>query len=421
MVGPHEREFLRIHGCCAGRLADDRGAASAHPHVWVTMKSAVVYAPDGSITGVRHAWTFDDMYSAFATQGLESKKKGEFTPRGVEAAGAGQRRVAQGIRLLHLRQGRRQEGRFVEPVDYHLDFDTKETVLTLHFLLPLKTPVKAKALTSKCSIQLFRRFRAWPRRTRWRWTGAGRLQVQSRQAAGDERGDGAEACGNPAGRANSGQLLRGGIRQQDLGEMSLTRIAGERPAIALMLLRRRGVVSAGGRRLRCGIGAKLAVRRASRARRRRRRRHDRLDVRQAGRVLPALVAHHPRRQDRRHRGVDAVRPLVRLRHLPCRRSRPRQGGDLVLHGRQRGDLAARRRAVVRLGAAAGAGRGRDRRHRGGAAPRHRAARCATPSLHRDRQLRADRADRPAAVWVKGRAFWRCARPSAGRCTRSARR
>jgi hypothetical protein len=46
-------------------------AARAHPHVWVTMMSEVVYAPDGTATGVRHAWTFDDMFSTFATQGLE--------------------------------------------------------------------------------------------------------------------------------------------------------------------------------------------------------------------------------------------------------------------------------------------------------------------------------------------------------------
>src|SRR2546429_5248192 len=54
-------------------------AAHAHPHVWVTVKSELVYAPDGSVTGVRHAWTFDDMFSTFATQGLESKDKGKFT------------------------------------------------------------------------------------------------------------------------------------------------------------------------------------------------------------------------------------------------------------------------------------------------------------------------------------------------------
>ena len=55
------------------------GKAQAHPHVWVTMKSELVYGADGSATGVRHAWTFDDMFSTFATQGLESKEKGKFT------------------------------------------------------------------------------------------------------------------------------------------------------------------------------------------------------------------------------------------------------------------------------------------------------------------------------------------------------
>ena len=57
----------------AGRLAQ------AHPHVWVTMQTELIYAPDGSITGIRHAWSFDDMFSTFATQGLESKEKGKFT------------------------------------------------------------------------------------------------------------------------------------------------------------------------------------------------------------------------------------------------------------------------------------------------------------------------------------------------------
>src|SRR4051794_34036304 len=44
--------------------------AEAHPHVWITAKSEVVYAPDGSITGVRHAWTFDEMFTTYALQGL---------------------------------------------------------------------------------------------------------------------------------------------------------------------------------------------------------------------------------------------------------------------------------------------------------------------------------------------------------------
>ncbi len=53
--------------------------ATAHPHVWVTMKNELVYAPDGSVTGIRHHWAFDDMFSAFALQGIASKVKGQYT------------------------------------------------------------------------------------------------------------------------------------------------------------------------------------------------------------------------------------------------------------------------------------------------------------------------------------------------------
>ena len=71
--------------------------ARAHPHVWVTMHSELVYAPDGTVTGVRHHWAFDDMFSAFATQGLESKEKDKFTREELGPARQGQCRVAQGI------------------------------------------------------------------------------------------------------------------------------------------------------------------------------------------------------------------------------------------------------------------------------------------------------------------------------------
>ncbi|MFX6226128.1 DUF1007 family protein, partial [Acinetobacter baumannii] len=63
----------------AAMLAITAGAAQAHPHVWIVAKSELIYAPDGSITGVRHAWTFDDMFSTYALQGIETKTKGVYT------------------------------------------------------------------------------------------------------------------------------------------------------------------------------------------------------------------------------------------------------------------------------------------------------------------------------------------------------
>ena len=48
-------------------------SADAHPHVWITARSEVVYGSDGAMTGVRHAWTFDDMFTTYALQGLPRK------------------------------------------------------------------------------------------------------------------------------------------------------------------------------------------------------------------------------------------------------------------------------------------------------------------------------------------------------------
>ena len=123
-------------------------AASAHPHVWVTIKSELVYAPDGSVTGVRHAWTFDDMFSAFATQGIEAKSKGEFTREELAPlAEVNVSSLKEYDFFTHAKaNGKKLE--FNEPAaGYYLDFDKKETVLTLHFMLPLKQPVKTKDLT----------------------------------------------------------------------------------------------------------------------------------------------------------------------------------------------------------------------------------------------------------------------------------
>src|ERR1700721_1109533 len=122
--------------------------AQAHPHVWVTMTSELLYAPDGSVTGVRHAWTFEDMFSAFATQGMEQKTKGQFTREELDPlAKVNVEPLKEYAYFTYAKvNGKRQRDAFVDPVDYFLEYDPKETVLTLHFTLPFKTPVKAKSL-----------------------------------------------------------------------------------------------------------------------------------------------------------------------------------------------------------------------------------------------------------------------------------
>jgi ABC-type uncharacterized transport system substrate-binding protein len=140
------RFVLLILGTACALVATKR--ADAHPHVWVTMTEELLYAPDGSVTGVRHAWTFDDMFSAFATEGIAQKRKGEFTRDELgPLAKVNIESLKDYAYFTYARiDGKRHKDVFAEPVDYYLDYDPKETVLTLHFTLPFKTPVKAKAL-----------------------------------------------------------------------------------------------------------------------------------------------------------------------------------------------------------------------------------------------------------------------------------
>src|SRR3954452_3115012 len=123
--------FLKILATALTGLLFAAGSASAHPHVWVTMTSAVVYGPDGSITGVRHAWTFDDMYSTFATQGLEQKTKGQFTPQELQPLAQVNVESLKEYDFFTYAKANGKKVTFVDPVDYSLEFNPKDTVLIL--------------------------------------------------------------------------------------------------------------------------------------------------------------------------------------------------------------------------------------------------------------------------------------------------
>src|SRR5262245_20947739 len=137
----------RIFPVCVTALASllaAGGAASAHPHVWVTIQSELVYAPDGSVAGVKHAWTFDDMFSAFAVQGIETKKKGVYTRE--DLAPLAEVNVTSLKEFDYFTQGKAdgKKAAFIDPKDYYLEY--ADNMLTLNFFLPLKSPVKVKHL-----------------------------------------------------------------------------------------------------------------------------------------------------------------------------------------------------------------------------------------------------------------------------------
>jgi ABC-type uncharacterized transport system substrate-binding protein len=120
-------------------------AAVAHPHIWATVQTELLYALDGSMKAVRHAWSFDELFSAFAIQGIASKKKGAFTREELKP-------LAQ-INIQSLKEF--DYFTFAKANGGNLDFDPpsadyyseyKNSVLTLHFTLPFKRPVNTKEI-----------------------------------------------------------------------------------------------------------------------------------------------------------------------------------------------------------------------------------------------------------------------------------
>src|SRR5689334_18733285 len=68
---------LGTAGLAATLVAGLIAPAAAHPHVWITVETTVLYA-NGAFTGLRHRWTFDEFYTAMAIEGLDKNNDGVY-------------------------------------------------------------------------------------------------------------------------------------------------------------------------------------------------------------------------------------------------------------------------------------------------------------------------------------------------------
>jgi ABC-type uncharacterized transport system substrate-binding protein len=98
--------------------------------------------PDQQVTGIRHAWTFDEFYSAMAVQGLDTNGDGVFSAEELKPL------VEVNIKglkdfdyftFVHIGDGGNLP---LKPPEYYsLDYD--KGLLTLHLTLPLDKPIDA--------------------------------------------------------------------------------------------------------------------------------------------------------------------------------------------------------------------------------------------------------------------------------------
>ncbi len=113
--------------------------AYAHPHVFVTMETDVIYGPDKSITGFKQKWTFDEMYSSFATYGLDTNNDGKFDVAELQSlADINIQSLKEFDYFTFPRVGNRKLA-VQPPRDYWLEF--RGELLTLYFTSDLAEPL----------------------------------------------------------------------------------------------------------------------------------------------------------------------------------------------------------------------------------------------------------------------------------------
>ena len=144
------RSIFRVAGLALVLLTGLSAPLAAHPHVWVTGRSTLVFGAKQTIVAVRHSWTFDEMFSTMATQGLDADGDGKLSKEELAPlAQVNVESLSEYDFFTFLGAGDAL-AEFAAPTNYWLDYENGQ--LTLHFTLPVKSPSDKMSSVSELAV-----------------------------------------------------------------------------------------------------------------------------------------------------------------------------------------------------------------------------------------------------------------------------
>ncbi|GAB4367960.1 MAG: DUF1007 family protein [Kiloniellaceae bacterium] len=117
------------------------GAARAHPHVWIDARSEVVFDAQQRIAALRVTWRFDEFYSLFAIEGLDSD--GVLTDAELRPLAELNVTSLQEYRYFTYIVADGAELPYGPVSEYASRFE--DGILSLEFVIPLATPVDPRS------------------------------------------------------------------------------------------------------------------------------------------------------------------------------------------------------------------------------------------------------------------------------------
>lgn len=131
--------LLRRFSAMAAVLLLTAGAAEAHPHVFITSSMDLKFDDAGRLAGIADTFVFDEVFSSYATQGLDKNGDGVLSREELaDLAKTNVTSMKEFDYFTYVLYNKEIVG-LADPTDYSLEY--AEGRLTLHFFLPLKTPL----------------------------------------------------------------------------------------------------------------------------------------------------------------------------------------------------------------------------------------------------------------------------------------
>ena len=116
--------------------------AQAHPHVWIDMRSDVVFTEDGLIKGVDLEWTFDDAYTQMALEGLDVDGDGLYSQDELAPLTKENIESLKDYEYFTVMRANGEQQKIGEVTDYGQIWSNNK--LTLHLQVPLEKPIDPK-------------------------------------------------------------------------------------------------------------------------------------------------------------------------------------------------------------------------------------------------------------------------------------
>ena len=121
---------------CVGLLGAV-ATAQAHPHVFVTAKSEIVFE-GGKVVAIQNHWTFDEFYTAMAVEGLDTNNDGIYSREELAELTKVNMAGLTEFDFFTFAKSGEAKVRFSAPVDAWMEHN--DGLLSLHFKLPLAAP-----------------------------------------------------------------------------------------------------------------------------------------------------------------------------------------------------------------------------------------------------------------------------------------